>query len=352
MFSGFAPDYTNIVSAARNLPAKRLPLYEHQIDDVIMECVIGREFSALQDGSAAEKAEYVACVCEHYLKCGYDTVTFERWLSVAFPGSGALGGHRPPVIRDRADFERYPWDEVEENFFRLYGGLYSALREKLPAGMKAIGGVGCGVFECVEDLVGYESLCLLSYDEPELYADLFKRVGDVSAAVWERFLREYGDIYCVLRFGDDLGYKSNTLLPHDDIRKHIIPQYKRVIDMVHASGKPFLLHSCGNIFGIFDDLIDIAGVDAKHSNEDQIAPFAEWVERYGDRIGNFGGIDVDILCQSSEKEIGERVREILRKCDGHGGIALGSGNSIAGYVPVENYLAMLRAVREYRGEKA
>ncbi|MBP5206964.1 MAG: hypothetical protein J6330_00735, partial [Clostridia bacterium] len=153
------------------------------------------------------------------------------------------------------------------------------------------------------------------------------------------------------RFGDDLGYKSNTLMPHDDIRTHIIPQYKRVIDMVHAGGKPFLLHSCGSIFGVFDDLI-AAGIDAKHSNEDQIAPFTEWVERYGDRIGNFGGVDVDVLCHCSEKEIGERVREILKKCEGRGGIAFGSGNSIAGYVPVENYLAMLRAVREYRGEKA
>ena len=350
MFESFAPDYTNIVAAARNKAAKRLPLYEHQIDDVIMEKIIGREFSALQDGNAAEAAEYVACVCESYLKCGYDAVTFERWLSVAFPGSGALGGHKPPVITNRADFEKYPWDGVPDNFFKLYGKLFDGLREKLPAGMKAIGGVGCGVFECVEDLVGYQELCLLSYDDPELYADLFKKVGDVSAATWARFIREYGDLYCVLRFGDDLGYKSNTLLPHDDIRTHIIPQYRRVIDMVHASGKPFLLHSCGSIFAVMEDLIS-AGIDAKHSNEDQIAPFTEWAERYGDRIGNFGGADVDALCHGSEKEIAEYVTDILKKCEGRGGIAFGSGNSIAGYVPVENYLAMIRAVREYRGEK-
>lgn len=75
------------------------------------------------------------------------------------------------------------------------------------------------------------------------------------------------------------------------------------------------------------------------------------MERYGDRIGNFGGADVDVLCQSSESEIREYVTDILKKCEGRGGVAFGSGNSIAGYVPVENYLAMVRAVREYRGEK-
>ena len=35
-----------------------------------------------------------------------------------------------------------------------------------------------------------------------------------------------------------------------------------------------------------EDLITDVGIDAKHSNEDQIAPFPEWVRRYGDRIGN------------------------------------------------------------------
>ncbi|MDR1030283.1 MAG: hypothetical protein LBL76_05370 [Treponema sp.] len=47
-------------------------------------------------------------------------------------------------------------------------------------------------------------------------------------------------------------------------------------------GKPFLLHSCGCIFKVMDDLI-AARIDAKHSNEDAIAP-------YGRRIGNFGGL--------------------------------------------------------------
>ena len=35
-----------------------------------------------------------------------------------------------------------------------------------------------------------------------------------------------------------------------------------------------------------------AGINAKHSNEDAIAPFDRWIELYGDRIGLLGGIDV------------------------------------------------------------
>lgn len=77
--------------------------------------------------------------------------------------------------------------------------------------MKAIGGVGNGIFECVQDIVGFMQLCYLSVDDRQLYEDLFRRMYEVSRRIWERFLREFGDIYCVVRFGDDLGYKVNTL---------------------------------------------------------------------------------------------------------------------------------------------
>lgn len=219
----------------------------------------------------------------------------------------------------------------------------------MPEGMKAIGGPGNGIFECVQDVVGYTDLCYLSVDEPEMYAALFQKVGDTNQKIWERFLEEYGDVYCVCRFGDDLGFKSATLISPDAIRTHIIPQYKRIIDAVHKACKPFLLHSCGQIFDVMEDLI-AAGIDAKHSNEDQIALFPVWVEKYGDRIGNFGGIDTDAVCRLDEQGLREYIIPVLDQCTGNGGFAFGSGNSIPDYVPAKNYAAMLRIVREYRGD--
>ena len=153
----------------------------------------------------------------------------------------------------------------------------------------------------------------------------------------------------MLRFGDDLGFKSNTLISAEDIRTLVIPQYKPIIDRVHRHGLPFLLHSCGSIFSVMEDLI-AAGIDAKHSNEDQIAPFPIWVERYGDRIGNFGGIDTDAVCRLSRPDMNEYVTEVVAKSKGHGGFAFGSGNSIPTYVPVDQYLTMNEIVRELRGE--
>jgi len=135
-------------------------------------------------------------------------------------------------------------------------------------------------------------------------------------------------------------------------RSHILPQYRRVIEIVHAGGRPFLWHSCGCIFEIMDGVIAL-GIDAKHSNEDTIAPFDRWIKDYGNRIGLLGAFDMDFLGTNSPATIHDRVRELGRRYRNSAqGYALGSGNSIPDYVPTENYLAMVRAAQELRQEEA
>ena len=117
------------------------------------------------------------------------------------------------------------------------------------------------------------------------------------------------------------------------------------------SDKTFLLHSYGKIFDVMEELINIAKIDARHSNEDNIAPLSEWVEKYGYRIGNFGGMDLDIICENDEKSIKKYVKEIIEYSINHNGFMVGSGNSIPDYVPAEGYLAMIGQTNEIRGIK-
>ncbi len=97
-----------------------------------------------------------------------------------------------------------------------------------------------------------------------------------------------------------------------------------------------------------DDIIKL-GIDAKHSNEDEIAPFDTWIEKYNDRIGLFGGIDVNILCMYSYEEVYQTVLEKGKKFRNMAkGYGLGSGNSIPDYVPVEGFMAMVDAAKAIR----
>lgn len=346
----FEPDYQNIVKAARNVEVSRIPLYEHIVSFGKIGEIIGKDLNALFQGDDADLDEFFHDYCLFFKDNGYDVVPFECCIGPVMPGSGALGDSRvDPVIKKMTDFQQYPWEEIPDLYFKKFSRYFDALERQMPQGMKAVGGVGNGVFECVQDLVGYQNLCYLSVDDEELYAELFNQVGRTCLAIWKRFMERYHDLYCVLRFGDDLGYKSTTLLSPNDTRTHIIPKYKPVIDLVHSYHKPFLLHSCGKIFDVMPDLL-AAGIDAKHSNEDQIAPFPEWVRRYGDKIGNFGGIDVDAVCNYGKEELREYIADIFRQCRGHGGFAFGTGNSIPDYVPAEGYMNMIEIARKLRGD--
>jgi uroporphyrinogen decarboxylase len=346
----FEPKFENIVKAAKNIEVERIPLYEHGIGHKVMEDILNKSLVDIIYGDFDDKKEYVRRISEFYKKMGYDFVNFDMNIGGAMPGSGALGGHVDPVIKNRDDFNKYPWDTVSEIYFEKYGDYFKALNEVIPTDMKAFGGPGNGIFECVQELVGFENLCYIKADDEELYADLFNKVGETNYKIWKHFLDNYSDAYCVHRFGDDLGFKSATMLAKEDIVDYIIPEYAKIIELIHSYKKPFLYHSCGCIFNVMDDIIVKAKIDAKHSNEDQIAPFPVWVEKYGDRIGNFGGIDTDAVCRLGKEEMRDYITEVVEKCKGHGGFAFGSGNSIPDYVPTENFIAMNEIIRGLRNE--
>jgi len=345
----FKPNYMNLISAARNREVKRFPLYEHAISVNIMEEITGKRFAALYDGDESDRLEFFRHYNRFFQTCGYDTVSFEVCVGLSIYGTGALGRHLEGAIQNMDDFRRYPWDEALDTYFKAATPYFDALMKTLPAGMKAVGGVGNGIFEMVEELVGYMNLCYIREDDPELYALLFQKVGGMMYDIWHAFLPKYGDAYCVCRTGDDLGFRTSTLIAPGDIRRHIIPQYKRIISLIHSYGKPFLFHSCGAIADVMEDFI-AAGIDAKHSNEDQIAPFSTWVEEYGDRIGNFGGVDTDIICASSAVDIPVYVRDLVAKSVGHGGFAFGTGNSVPDYCSAKRYMEMIETARMLRGE--
>lgn len=348
----FEPDFNNIVDAAENKLPARYPLYEHIVSPKVIGKINGICMDSLYKGELEDKRKFFKHYCEFFVDMGYDAVPWECCIGAAMPGSGSLGGHKPGEIQNADDFNRYPWDKVEKRYFQMYSEDFELLREAMPEGMKAVGGVGNGIFECVQDVVGYESLCLISIDNPDLYSSLFEAVGRTNLGIWKKFLANFADIYCVCRFGDDLGYKASTMLSPSDIKQLIVPQYAPIVDAVHKAGKPFLLHSCGCIFDVMDEIISVAKIDAKHSNEDVIAPFSEWVRRYGSQIGNFGGIDMDVLCSSSPEQVRKYTLAVLEEnCKPENkGLAFGTGNSIADYIPPEGYLAMVEAVRDFRGD--
>jgi uroporphyrinogen decarboxylase len=249
--------------------------------------------------------------------------------------------HRGPIT-DWQQFEAFPWPDPD----RLTTRGLEWLSENLPDDMCILGSRGFAHFaEYLTWLMGYETLCYALYDQRDLVQAISSRLMELYAEVTRRML-EFDRVKAIWG-SDDMGFRTGTLISPADLCQFVLPGHKAVAAAAHAAGRPYLLHSCGKLDAIMDDLIDDVRIDAKHSFEDTIETVESAKQRYGDRIAVLGGIDVDFLCRSSEAGIRSRVRQTLEECLPGGGYCLGTGNSVANYIPLENYLIMLDEGRRF-----
>jgi uroporphyrinogen decarboxylase len=324
-----------------------VPLIEYIVDDVVMRPIVSelmnRPWTPWEQGDD----RYLDTMISFWHRMGYDIVRFE--LSLPFP-------HRADVIPDTApasdrgrawpdehhgaitswdDFERYPWPKVEAFDF----GPFEYINAHLPEGMGFVSSHGGGVYEHLSWIMSFEGLCSALYDDPALVDAVAGRIGELMVAYYRNLLTL--DRLVAVFPGDDMGYRNATMISPDALRRIILPWHKRFAAMAHERDVPYFLHSCGRVTAIMDDLIADVRIDGKHSFEDAIMPVQEFQGRFGDRIAVLGGLDLNILSGGTAEEVGRHTRFLIETCGARGRYAVGSGNSVPSYVPVENYLAMI-----------
>jgi len=265
--------------------------------------------------------------------------------TAGFPRQGGrsyMEEHKGPITSWQ-EFEAYPWPDPDLASTRSLE-WYEA---NLPEDMCIMGSGGFAHFaEYLAWLMGYETLCFSLYDQRDLVAAISKRLAEMYRRFIERLL-EFDRVKLIWG-SDDMGFRTGTLISPDDLREFVLPGHKLMALKAHAAGRPYLFHSCGKLDAIMEDLIEDVGIDAKHSFEDTIESVISVKQRYGDRISVLGGIDMDFLCAATERQVRQRVRNTLENCMPGGGYCLGTGNSVANYIPLDNYLAMLDEGRKFK----
>lgn len=335
----------------------RVPLVEYLVDDVVMRPIVtdllGRKW--VEPGTTRESlVRYLDNFIEFWYRMGYDVVRYEEALPL--PQNKLFTADAAPqstkdrswadthhgVITSWEDFERYPWPRVEEfDFF-----AFEYLSKHLPDGMGLIACHGGGVFEHLSWIMSFEGLSMALFEEPDLVRAVADRLGEAMTDFYNNLL-DLENLVAVFP-GDDMGFRSSTLISPAGLRAYTLPWHKQFAAMTHRAGLPYFLHSCGRVTGIMKDLIEDVGIDGKHSYEDAIIPVQEFQALYGKWIAVLGGVDLNILSGGTADEVRKKTRLLLEECGARGRYAIGSGNSVPSYVPVENYLAMVGEAHAFR----
>jgi len=330
------PDFDQFLKVLRrSAKPDHLPFYEHIASPGFIARRTNTDFDKMPPGTP----DYWRIYVDFWLGMGYDCIPLEIGLNCPLAaGHSAVteGSEAHAVIKNRQDYETYPWPDESHS---IEFSHFETVAKMLPDGVKIVGGVGAGPYEWVSQMMGTIGLSYAIVDDPELVDLVFNRIGSLHCSAVNQLSTM--DFIGALRQGDDLGFKTSTFLSPDLLRRWVFPIYKKMVALAHAQDKPFILHSCGNLAEVYEDLIEDCKIDAKHSFEDVILPVSEFKKQYGDRVTALGGLDVDVICRSTVEEVRAYARKQIDKCFADGFWALGTGNSLTDYMPVANYIAVL-----------
>ena len=342
----FEPDFSHLADVLERKKPRRTALFEYFMNESLY-----RAFARIEPD---ERIDDLEILIRAFCNAGYDYVLLPTWNmeglrfwrepplvfpTRAFQTLASRSLNAAALIFDRGSYRTYPWPDPDTDDY----SLYRTAAKRLPRGMKLVISGTAGVLETAVDLVGYDRLCYLIHDDAGLVRDIFEQIGS-------RIVRYYEICSTLPRVGallgnDDWGFKTQTLFPPDFLRSTVFPWHRRIVDTAHRAGQYAILHSCGNLDAVMEDVIEEMGYDGKHSFEDTICPVERAYRQWGKRIAILGGIDVDFLSLKKPGQIYRRSRAMLDLSRAGGGYALGSGNSIPGYIPLRNYVAMIKAAR-------
>lgn len=335
------PDFEQFLKTLRREgKPTHLPFYEHLASPGFIAARTGTDFDRMPYCD-----EYWQIYVDFWLDMGYDCIPMEIPLNCPLPERNegiSEGSEARVVIKNMDDYEKYPWPNLENPIEFEH---FETVANLLPEGARIVGGVGAGPYEWLTYMMGTVGLSYALMDNPELVDLVAGRIAGLHISATRQLATI--DAIGALRQGDDLGYKTSTFLRPDDLRRLIFPTYKEMISYAHREGKPFILHSCGNLAEVYEDLISDCKIDAKHSFEDGIMPVEEFKRTYGKRVTPMGGLDVDVICRSSERELRAYARKKIDQCFYDGYWAMGTGNSLTNYMPVQNYMIVLEEARRY-----
>lgn len=334
------PDFDNLRRILDRKCPNRPTLFEFFLNRPLYEQLAGEKFSSWENETDRNRIMIKA-----FKNAGYDYATIHPPQKMIFKVNDfehekSLSLNSFNSISDRESFNRYEWPDPDKCDY----SIYDQLSKDLPSGMKAIVCGPCGVLENVIRLTGYDNMCLMTIEEPELLKDIFDHVGTALVRHYE--IASQFEAVGALISNDDWGFNSQTMLSPADFETYLFPWHRKIAAAGHKAKKPVILHSCGNLAEIMDVIIDDIGYDGKHSYEDKIQPVEDAYEQYHSRIAIMGGIDLDFVCRKTPDEVYQRAKKMFERSAKRGAYALGTGNSVPEYTPDINYFAMTRAALE------
>ena len=183
---------------------------------------------------------------------------------------------------------------------------------------------------------------------PDFVEELLDTIVEFDLGIIEEAGRFEFDAF---QIGDDWGQQSGVTMGPEAWRRFIKPRAARLYAATHDAGKHVVIHSCGAVQELFDDLIEV-GVEVFGPFQPEVMDVVEMKRRFGDRLAFYGGVSTqETLPYASPEGVRAEVRRLLNDVGKGGGYILAPAHDVQRDVPLENILALLDEVQSQPGAR-
>jgi uroporphyrinogen decarboxylase len=201
--------------------------------------------------------------------------------------------------------------------------------------------IGFSLYERAWTLRGMEALMMDFIDHPEFVQDLMNRIADYNMAQLQEALTY--DIDAVY-FGDDWGQQTGLQMGPALWRQFLRPSLQRMYQAVKQAGKFVMIHSCGDVDELFEDLIDL-GLDCFNPFQPEVMDIGSLLPQFRGRLAFHGGLSTQRTLPFGSVQTVRNETQRLLDLGREGSYIFAPAHDVEGDVPLENMLAAIELVQ-------